>query len=154
MPWRGHIRKDGGVSVRFIRLATLKAISNCMVTRTPKDPRNGKIYFCFVSKIVMTYCEKNCFSDWKKTFETRGWMSRIYKNFEITRTRTPKNPRNRLVYMNSIFQVSTAKWMREGFIIYFPRIHYLQNLLRVATELQLVVIGLEPPIIAKLPLVD
>ena len=33
----------------------------------------------FVTKIVLTYCER-------KAFEIRGWRQRIFKNFEITRT--------------------------------------------------------------------
>ena len=43
----------------------------------------------FVSKIVLTYCEKNCSTE---TFEICGWTLRIYKNFEITR----------LFYSNSV----------------------------------------------------
>ena len=44
-----------------------------------------KIWY-FVTKIVLTYCEKKLFQWSRKTFKIRGWRPRIYKNFEITRT--------------------------------------------------------------------
>ena len=40
----------------------------------------------FVTKIILTYCEKKLFKWSRKTFEIRGWRPRICKNFEITRT--------------------------------------------------------------------
>ena len=40
----------------------------------------------FVTKIVLTYCEKKLFQRSRKTFEIRGWRARICKIFEITRT--------------------------------------------------------------------
>ena len=40
----------------------------------------------FVTKIVLTYCEKNCSSNWDFLFEIRGWRLRICKHFEITKT--------------------------------------------------------------------
>ena len=39
----------------------------------------------FVTKIVLTYCEKKLFLWSRKTFVIRGWRSRICKIFEITR---------------------------------------------------------------------
>ena len=39
----------------------------------------------FVTKIVLTYCEKKLFKGSRKTFEIRGWRPRICKIFEITR---------------------------------------------------------------------
>ena len=41
-----------------------------------------KMKWYFVTKIVLTYCEKNCSSD----REIWGWRPRICKNFEITWT--------------------------------------------------------------------
>ena len=40
----------------------------------------------FVAKFVLTYCEKKLFQWSRKSFEIRGWMSRICKIFVITRT--------------------------------------------------------------------
>ena len=40
----------------------------------------------FVTKIVLTCCEKKLFYWSRKTFEMRGWRPRIWKSFEITRT--------------------------------------------------------------------
>ena len=45
----------------------------------------------FVSRIVLTYCEKKMFYWSRKFFEIWGWRPRIYKFFEFTRT----------VYLNS-----------------------------------------------------
>ena len=39
----------------------------------------------FVTKIVLTYCEKKLFLWSRKTFEIQGWRLRICKIFEITR---------------------------------------------------------------------
>ena len=44
----------------------------------------GKWYF--VTKIVLTYCERKLFYWLRKTFEIRGWRMKICKFFEITRT--------------------------------------------------------------------
>ena len=44
------------------------------------------IKWYFVTKIVLTYCEKKLFEWSRKTFEIRGWRPRISKIFEITRT--------------------------------------------------------------------
>ena len=38
----------------------------------------------FVSKIVQTYCEKNCFIDLEKLLQIRAWGTGICKNNEIT----------------------------------------------------------------------
>ena len=46
----------------------------------------GPFFWYFVSKIVLTYCEKKLFQWLSKTFEIRGWRPRICKIFEITRT--------------------------------------------------------------------
>ena len=49
-----------------------------------------KSYYCnrqvwyFVTKNVLTYCEKNIFYWSRKTFEIQGWRLRICKIFEIT----------------------------------------------------------------------
>ena len=40
----------------------------------------------FVTKIVLTYCEKQLYYWSRKTFESRGRKLRIFKNFDITRT--------------------------------------------------------------------
>ena len=40
----------------------------------------------FVTKIVLTYCEKKLFFWSRRTFEIQSWRSRICKNFEITGT--------------------------------------------------------------------
>ena len=40
----------------------------------------------FVTKIGLTYCEKELFYWSRKTFEIQGWRPRICKFFEITRT--------------------------------------------------------------------
>ena len=63
-----------------------------------------KYKWYFVTKIVLTYCEKNLFYWSRKTFEIRGWRLRIYKNFEITRT----------IYLKSSFRFSHFKH-------FFPR---------------------------------
>ena len=60
-----------------VRLQFLSVIFSVQVSI-----RNGK----FVTKIVLTYCEKKLFYWSRKTFETRGWRLRICKFFEITRT--------------------------------------------------------------------
>ena len=43
-------------------------------------------YWYFVTKIVLTYCEKKLFYWSRKTFEIWGWRPRICKLFEITWT--------------------------------------------------------------------
>ena len=40
----------------------------------------------FVTKIVLTYCEKKLFKGLRIFFEIQGWRPRICKIFEITRT--------------------------------------------------------------------
>ena len=40
----------------------------------------------FVTKIVLTYCDKKLFLWSRNFFEIRGWRPRICKNFEIIRT--------------------------------------------------------------------
>ena len=56
-----------------------KAIQKSVSSRIKK-----KRYF--ITKIGLTYCEKRMFWWLRKTFEFRGWMLRICKIFEITRT--------------------------------------------------------------------
>ena len=46
----------------------------------------GKRGWYFITKLVLTYCEKKMFKWSRKTFEIRGWRPRICKIFEITRT--------------------------------------------------------------------
>ena len=53
----------------------------------------------FVTKIVLTYCEKNCSNDQEKTFEIRGRSPRICKTFEVTTT----------IYSNSEMSVHFLK---------------------------------------------
>ena len=43
-----------------------------------------KVKWYFVTKIVLTYCEKIFFIWLRKTFEVRGWRPRIFKIFETT----------------------------------------------------------------------
>ena len=38
VPWRGQMRKEGGVSLRETRLFKLKAAINWIITRTARDP--------------------------------------------------------------------------------------------------------------------
>ena len=49
-----------------------------------KEGMRKKWYF--VTKIVVTYCEKTLFYWLRKTIEIQGWSPRICKYFEITRT--------------------------------------------------------------------
>ena len=49
-----------------------------------KRLQSNKWYF--VTKIVLTYCEKKLFKWSRKTFEIRGWRLRVFKIFEITWT--------------------------------------------------------------------
>ena len=48
--------------------------------------KSGTVVWYFVTKIVLTYCEKKMFYLSRKPFEIRGWRLRICKNFEIIRT--------------------------------------------------------------------
>ena len=50
---------------------------------SPKIARRHNWYF--VTKIVLTYCEKKIVFSYRKKLEIRGWRPRICKNFEITR---------------------------------------------------------------------
>ena len=44
------------------------------------------MHWYFITKTVLTYCEKKLFLQSKKIFEIRGWRPWICKNFEINRT--------------------------------------------------------------------
>ena len=61
-----------------------RAHANFLWPRMSLWKENKELYF--VTKIVLTYCEKKLFTGSRKTFEMRVWKPRICKFFEITRT--------------------------------------------------------------------
>ena len=73
----------------------------------------------FVTKIVLTYCEKKLFSWSRKTFEIRGWWPRICKKFEITRT----------IYSNS--ERSEQFLVTECFFNLFLEVSHIQKIRKI-----------------------
>ena len=58
----------------------------------------------FVTKIVLTYCERKIvLVIKKKNFEIRGWRPRICKNFEITRTICLNSERSEQFWVTECF---------------------------------------------------
>ena len=63
----------------------------------------------FVTKIVLTYCEKKLFWWSRKTFEIRGQRPNICKNFEITKTICSNSQKVRTSSLQQMLCVSNLK---------------------------------------------
>ena len=61
-------------------------IWNDKVPLSKQKQQRSKKNGYFVTKIVLSYCEKKMFYWSRKTFVIQGWRPRICKIFEITRT--------------------------------------------------------------------
>ena len=68
----------------------------------------------FVSKIVLTYCEKKMFLWSRKTFEIRGWRSRICKTFVITRTIFSNSKRSEQFLKQNAFLTCSWRFLRSN----------------------------------------
>ena len=99
---------------------TNKVIIECNVTKdlasllrwssTLDDYRMfGKWYF--VTKIVLTYCEKKLFYWSRKTFEILGWRLTICKNFEITKTIYSNSERSEQFLVTECFLTSSWRFL-------------------------------------------
>ena len=67
----------------------------------------------FVTKIVLTYCEKKLFQWSRKTFEIRGWKQRICKTFEVTR-KIDSNSRSEQFWYQNAFLTCSWKFLRSN----------------------------------------
>ena len=65
-----------------LKTLPLQSVNPCCVLHVKSNQKK----WYFVTKIVLTYCEKKMFEWLRKTFEIRGWRPRICKIFEIVRT--------------------------------------------------------------------
>ena len=67
------------VKIIELKIALIKAkmVAHCT---------SHRLVWYFVTKIVLTYCEKKFVIVIEKNFKIRGWRPRIFKIFEITRT--------------------------------------------------------------------
>ena len=74
----------------FMFLGQRSLTEICWLTNKWRWALNEKLWighkWYFVTKIVLTYCEKKKFYWSRKTFEIWGWRPRICKTFEITKT--------------------------------------------------------------------
>ena len=71
----------------FIFWVTANVCSRCKTLKARHQPEST--FLCngiFLPKFFWPTVRKNCSSNREKTFEIRGWRSRICKIFEITRT--------------------------------------------------------------------
>ena len=68
----------------------------------------------FVTKIVLTSCEKKLFKWSRKTFEIRGWRPRIDKIFEITRTICSNRERSEQFLVTECFFNLSWRFLRSN----------------------------------------
>ena len=92
--WLQDLRQSKGEAARRQQSERAEVVDNVDVGDGPASssvvwPHSG-IWLLnnwyFVTKIVLTYCEKKLFYWSRKTFEIRGWRPRICNFFEISRT--------------------------------------------------------------------
>ena len=84
--------------------------------------KNDRWKWYFVTKIVLTYCEKKLFEWLRKTFEIRDWRPRIFKHFEITRT----------IYSNS--EWSKQFLLTESFFNLFLEVSHVSKIRKVIIQ--------------------
>ena len=74
----------------------------------------------FVSKIVLTYCEKKMFKWLRKTFEIPSWRPRICKIFEITRTIYSNSERSEQFLVTECFSNFSCMFLNPNNFFQFP----------------------------------
>ena len=74
------------LNVAFIKLKFFHVIKEVCFVLCILCILSMYLLWYFVTKIVLTYCEKKLFKWSKKTSKIRDWRPRIWKFFEMTRT--------------------------------------------------------------------
>ena len=83
------------------------------VRRRKNKTRPFQEKWYFVTKIVLTYCEKKLFSWSRKTFDIRGRRPRICKIFEITRTIYSNSERSEQFLVTECFLTCSWRFLRS-----------------------------------------
>ena len=68
----------------------------------------------FVSKIVLTFCEKKLFYLLRKIFEIRDWRLRICKKIEITWTIYSNNERSEQFLKKEVYLTYSWRFLRSN----------------------------------------
>jgi hypothetical protein len=107
---------------QFIRsllwdLVNSVSIYECFIGPLSLDIRRRKCNkWYFVSKIVLTYCEKKWSSDWEKLLKIGGWRPRVCKSFEISLTIYSNNERSEPFLKQNAFLKCSWRFSRTCFI--------------------------------------